>query len=165
MKTNRLLLLIIFVIPFQLCAQDYASFVDPMIGTGGTGHTFPGATFPYGMVQVSPDTRVDGSWEGCSGYHYSDSMLYGFSHTHLSGTGCPDYGDVLLLPFNGNQIPAAKYAVRFSHANETASPGFYHVKLTDQDIDVNLTAGLHSGFHQYEFNKNETRNEIGRAHV
>src|SRR6476659_4781593 len=76
---------------------DYANMANPMIGTGGHGHTFPGAAVPFGMVQVSPDTRLDG-WDGCSGYHYSDSLIYGFSHTHLSGTGCSDYGDILLMP-------------------------------------------------------------------
>src|ERR1041385_8864764 len=81
--------------------QNYTQYVDPMIGTSGHGHTFPGATCPFGMVQLSPDTRVDGSWDGCSGYHYSDSVIYGFSHTHLSGTGCSDYGDIMLMPVMG----------------------------------------------------------------
>src|ERR1044072_2867588 len=80
---------------------NLVQFVDPMIGTGGHRHTFPGATAPFGMVQLSPDTRVDGSWDGCSGYHYSDSVIYGFSHTHLSGTGCSDYGDIVVMPFTG----------------------------------------------------------------
>ena len=74
--------------------------VDPIIGTGGHGHTFPGATLPFGMVQLSPDTRLEG-WDGCSGYHYSDDRIFGFSHTHLSGTGIPDYGDILLYPYVG----------------------------------------------------------------
>ena len=86
------------IITCRLAAQDYASYVNPMTGTGGVGHTYPGATLPYGMVQMSPDTRNDASWEGCSGYWYRDSLIYGFSHTHLSGTGCSDYGDVLLMP-------------------------------------------------------------------
>src|SRR5215510_1129789 len=77
---------------------DFTAYVNPFIGTGGHGHTYPGATVPFGMVQLSPDTRIDGSWDGCSGYHYSDSVIYGFSHTHLSGTGCSDYGDILLMP-------------------------------------------------------------------
>ena len=81
-------------------ADDYTQYVDPFIGTGGHGHTFPGATLPFGMVQVSPDTRLEG-WDGCSGYHYSDNIIFGFSHTHLSGTGCSDYGDVLLMPTVG----------------------------------------------------------------
>jgi putative alpha-1,2-mannosidase len=77
--------------------SNYTQYVNPFIGTGGHGHTFPGATMPFGMVQLSPDTRLDG-WDGCSGYHYSDTVVYGFSHTHLSGTGVSDYGDVLLMP-------------------------------------------------------------------
>src|SRR6266446_8621614 len=80
-------------------SPDYSKYVNPFIGTGGHGHTFPGAVMPFGMVQLSPDTRVDGSWDGCSGYHYSDSVIYGFTHTHLSGTGVSDYGDILLMPF------------------------------------------------------------------
>src|SRR5678809_42922 len=83
---------------FSVASQNYASYVNPFVGTGGHGHTFPGATLPFGMVQLSPDTRVDGSWDGCGGYHYSDSVIYGFTHTHLSGTGCSDYGDILLMP-------------------------------------------------------------------
>ncbi|MBT8273932.1 MAG: glycoside hydrolase family 92 protein, partial [Bacteroidia bacterium] len=75
------------------------SYVNPFIGTGGHGHTYPGATMPFGMMQLSPDTRLDG-WDGCSGYHYSDNYIYGFSHTHLSGTGVSDYGDILLMPTN-----------------------------------------------------------------
>ena len=75
------------------------SYVNPFIGTGGHGHTYPGATMPFGMMQLSPDTRLDG-WDGCSGYHYSDNEIYGFSHTHLSGTGVSDYGDILLMPTN-----------------------------------------------------------------
>src|SRR5258706_16013074 len=77
------------------------NLVNPFIGTGGHGHTFPGATMPFGMVQLSPDTRLTG-WDGCSGYHYSDNIIYGFSHTHLSGTGISDYGDILLMPTIGD---------------------------------------------------------------
>ncbi|MEI2419354.1 hypothetical protein V6O07_03705, partial [Arthrospira platensis SPKY2] len=115
----------IFICPsFFIFAQktDFASYVNPMIGTDGTGHTFPGATVPYGMVQLSPDTRIDGSWEGCSGYHYSDTKIYGFSHTHLSGTGVSDYGDILLLPsMNELSFDPKAYATSFSHTNEMAS--------------------------------------------
>lgn len=90
-------LLLAVLLPLQLFANKdflYIKYVDPFIGTGGHGHTFPGPTMPFGMVQLSPDTRLHG-WDGCSGYHYSDKKIYGFSHTHLSGTGCSDYGDVL----------------------------------------------------------------------
>lgn len=133
---------------------DYSKYVNPFIGTGGHGHTFPGATVPFGMVQLSPDTRIDGSWDGCSGYHYSDSMIYGFSHTHLSGTGCSDYGDIMLMPMMGNPSFDSKvYASTFSHKNEKASAGFYAVKLDDDNIDVELTSTTRVGFHKYTFNK------------
>ena len=103
------------------------SFVNPFIGTGGHGHTYPGATMPFGMMQLSPDTRLDG-WDGCSGYHYSDKYIYGFSHTHLSGTGVSDYGDILLMPtnkaiFNNGSDGKEGYRAHFSHENEVAEPG------------------------------------------
>ena len=79
---------------------DLATRINPFIGTGGHGHTFPGPTLPFGMVQLSPDTRLTG-WDGCSGYHFEDTVVYGFSHTHLSGTGVSDYGDILLMPVTG----------------------------------------------------------------
>jgi len=132
----------------------YTQYVNPFIGTGGHGHTFPGATLPFGMVQLSPDTRIDGSWDGCSGYHYSDSVLYGFSHTHLSGTGVSDYGDILLLPMNDE--PALDESVptaTFSHNFENATPGYYSVKLLADSIDVELTSTLRTGMHRYTFNK------------
>jgi len=134
--------------------------VDPFIGTGGHGHTFPGATVPYGMVQLSPDTRTMG-WDGCSGYHYSDNAIIGFSHTHLSGTGIGDYGDILFMPFQGEitmdagdeNNPKPVYRSRFSHETEKAVPGYYAVKLSDCDIDVELTASTRAGFHRYRYNR------------
>ena len=132
-------------------------YVDPFIGTGGHGHTYPGATAPFGMMQLSPDTRYEG-WDGCSGYHYSDSVIYGFSHTHLSGTGVPDYCDLLLVPQNGTPKTTpgyfdAKngYGDRFSHDQENASPGFYEVKLLNQQINVRLTVSERAGLHEYTF--------------
>ena len=94
--------LLFIALIFSSCNHDKPlySYVNPFIGTGGHGHTFPGATTPFGMVQLSPDTRLDG-WDGCGGYHFSDSIIYGFSHTHLSGTGVSDYGDILLAPTVG----------------------------------------------------------------
>ena len=93
-----IILFCLLILPLHVCAQrDLTRYVNPFIGTGGHGHTFPGAIVPFGMVQLSPDTRLTG-WDGCSGYHYSDSIIYGFSHTHLSGTGISDYGDILLMP-------------------------------------------------------------------
>ncbi len=131
-------------------------FVNPFIGTGGHGHTYPGATAPFGMMQLSPDTRHTG-WDGCSGYHYSDSIIYGFSHTHLSGTGVSDYGDLLIVPQNGKPRidPGYKskkgYGSTFSHDNELASPGFYQVHLDEGNIDVRLTVSQRAGFHEYTF--------------
>lgn len=131
------------------------SFVDPFIGTGGHGHTYPGATMPFGMMQLSPDTRLDG-WDGCSGYHYSDDEIYGFSHTHLSGTGVSDYGDILLMPtnqaiLNNGAYGEKGYKSKFSHKNEVAQPGYYKVHLEDTNIDVELTVSKRSGIHKYEY--------------
>lgn len=135
--------------------QALISYVNPFIGTGGHGHTYPGATMPFGMMQLSPDTRLDG-WDGCSGYHYSDEYIYGFSHTHLSGTGVSDYGDILLMPtndvhFNNGADGQKGYRSHFSHENETAQPGFYKVHLDDTNIDVELTVSKRSGIHKYSF--------------
>src|SRR6201991_1750240 len=117
----------LLVLPLHVSAQrDLTRYVNPFIGTGGHGHTFPGAIGPFGMVQLSPDTRLTG-WDGCSGYHYSGAIIYGFSHTHVSGTGISDYGDILLMPTVGEIYFNAKngdatdrgYASRFSHRNES----------------------------------------------
>ena len=151
MKTYSIFLL--FLISTALFGQNYHQYVNPMIGTGGHGHTYPGATTPFGMVQLSPDTRIDGSWDGCSGYHYSDTVIYGFSHTHLNGTGCSDFGDIMLMPTMGEPVLNNKdYSSTFSHENEKASAGFYSVKLDKHNIDVALTASTRVGFHQYTFN-------------
>jgi predicted alpha-1,2-mannosidase len=137
----------------SLALQDPTRYVDPFIGTGGHGHTYPGATVPFGMVQLSPDTRLTG-WDGCSGYHYSDNAIYGFSHTHLSGTGISDYGDILFMPARSLTKDALtsqpQYSAGFKHENETASPGYYSVKL-DDGINVELTATARAGFHRYTF--------------
>lgn len=139
---------------YSKAQTNYAKIVNPFIGTGGHGHTFPGAVAPFGMVQLSPDTRIDGSWDGCSGYHHSDSIIYGFSHTHLSGTGCSDYGDVLLMPMMGeSSFDNKKYSSKYSHQNEKANAGYYSVHLDDDDIDVELTTTTRVGFHKYTFNK------------
>jgi len=153
--------ILFILLPTLLFAQDFAKHVNPFIGTGGHGHTFPGATVPYGMVQLSPDTRIDGNWDGCSGYHYDDSTIYGFSHTHLNGTGVSDYGDIMLMPTMGEPSFDNKvYASTFSHANEKASAGFYSVKLDKHNIDVRLTASIRVGFHEYTFNKDGQANII-----
>jgi predicted alpha-1,2-mannosidase len=147
--------------------NNLTDYVDPFIGTGGHGHTYPGASLPFGMVQLSPDTRLDG-WDGCSGYHYSDSIIYGFSHTHLSGTGCSDYGDILLMPtvgevqFDNGAKTSTKqgYSSVFSHDNEWAKPGLYHVKLEEGPVNVDLTATTRAGFHRYYFPETEQANVI-----
>ncbi|MDG2432975.1 GH92 family glycosyl hydrolase [Flavobacterium sp.] len=144
------LLLLLSVFGF---AQNNQQYVNPFIGTGGHGHTYPGATVPFGMVQLSPDTRIDGSWDGCSGYHYSDSVIYGFSHTHLNGTGVSDFGDIMMMPTLGEvSFDNKEYASTFSHTNEKATAGFYSVKLDKHNIDVSLTTSTRVGFHQYTFN-------------
>src|SRR5690606_1956367 len=135
--------------------EKLINFVNPFIGTGGHGHTYPGATMPFGMMQLSPDSRLEG-WDGCSGYHYSDEYIYGFSHTHLSGTGVSDYGDVLLMPtnainFNNGADGNNGYRGHFSHKNETASPGYYKVFLDETNIEVELTVSERSGIHHYTF--------------
>lgn len=148
--------LLLITLQYSLRAQKYSSYVNPFIGTGGHGHTFPGAVLPFGMVQLSPDTRVDGSWDGCSGYHYSDSIIYGFSHTHLSGTGCSDWGDILLMPTESEASMNHKlYASSYSHKTEQAQPGFYSVTLSKYGIKAELTATLRTGIHRYTFPGND----------
>ena len=149
----RIALILVFL--SQLAFAQY-EYVNPFIGTGGHGHTFPGVTVPFGMVQLSPDTRIDGSWDGCSGYHYSDSFIYGFSHTHLSGTGVSDYGDILLLPsVNSISFEPEDYKTKFSHDDETAEANYYSVRLPNNGVRVELTSSTWAGFHRYTFDKNE----------
>ena len=139
-------------------SQDYTDFVNPFIGTGGHGHTYPGAVVPNGMIQPSPDTRIY-QWDACSGYYYYDSTINGFSHTHLSGTGCGDYGDVLLMPTVGKQDYQAMgsksqqmaYASAFSHQNEMAQPGYYSVVLDRYNVKAELTATKRAAIHRYTF--------------
>ncbi len=171
-----LLTCILLLLPLPVASQTknrpvLTRYVDPFIGTGGHGHTFPGASLPFGMVQLSPDTRLTG-WDGCSGYHYSDNIIYGFSHTHLGGTGIPDYGDILLMPTIGEisyepihkSSTAGKldngYASRFSHQNESARPGYYSVRLDDDNILVELTATKRVGLHRYSFPATQRANII-----
>jgi len=137
--------------------------VNPFIGTGGHGHTFPGATAPYGGVQLSPDTRPDpGDWDGCGGYHHDDTRILGFSHTHLSGTGVSDYCDILFAPHSGplhltaGDVQKPGYGSRFDHASEVAWPGYYAVTLKDHGIRAELTATTRAGFHRYTFPSGQT---------
>lgn len=134
---------------------------DPFVGTAVHGHTYPGATVPFGAVQVSPDTPM-GGWDGCAGYHYSDHTLLGFSQTHLSGTGIGDWGDVLLLPVTGDAsgtLDCRKWASEFSHDDEVANPGYYRVRLRSYDVTAELTATAHAGLHRYTFPAS------GKSHV
>lgn len=156
-KNVILIVCLLFLKAHQLYSQNTSlhKIVNPFIGTGGHGHTFPGPTMPFGACQLSPDTRLEG-WDGCSGYHYSDSIIYGFSHTHLSGTGCSDYGDILLMPVNKEmRLDKYQYASHFSHKNEKAHAGFYEVFLDDPKVNVSLTTTLHGGVHQYRFQKED----------
>ncbi|WEK36069.1 MAG: GH92 family glycosyl hydrolase [Candidatus Pseudobacter hemicellulosilyticus] len=153
---------------FSVSAQTSRSFlsdhVNPFIGTGAnggslSGNNYPGATVPFGMVQLSPDTRDVPDWGTASGYDYNDSTIAGFSHTHLSGTGVAELFDVLMMPFTGEPMfaagapdkPGSGYRSRFSHKQEKASPGYYQVQLLDHDVNVELTATTHAGFHKYTY--------------
>lgn len=141
--------------------------VDVFIGTGGHGHTYPGPTVPFGMVQLSPDTGTTG-WDHCSGYHLDDPTIMGFSHTHLSGTGGADLLDILLMPGTGTAHtdagtegnPENGYRSRFSHADETGSPGYYSVMLKDSKIKAELTATNRVGLHRYTFPEDTTSHFI-----
>ena len=135
-------------------APDYTRYVNPFVGTDFHGHTFPGAAWPFGMVQLSPDTRpMPGNWDGCSGYHYSDEYIYGFSHTHLSGTGCDDLCDILFVPVRDYQggLDKENYRSHFSHDRESAGAGYYDVWLEGPEVQASLTVGRRSGFHRYEY--------------
>ncbi len=137
---------------------DPAGYVDPFIGTAYTGHTYPGATTPFGMVQVGPDNGIKG-WEFCSGYHNDSKTIMGFSHTHLSGTGAAEMGDILFMPVTGDvpflpgseEDPSSGYRSAFSHESEQASPGYYRVRLDDHDILAEMTATPRVGFHRYTY--------------
>ncbi|SFB87300.1 alpha-1,2-mannosidase, putative [Zunongwangia mangrovi] len=147
--------------------ENLVGIVNPFIGTGGHGHTFPGASRPFGMVQVSPDNGTSG-WDWCSGYHYSDSLVAGFSHLHLSGTGIGDLADLLFMPVNKkidltttvkerNDIP---YLSKYSHDNETSKPGYYQLFLEDFDINVELISSLRTGYHNYTYGEGEEQSVV-----
>lgn len=132
-------------------SQISESHIDPFIGTGGHGHTHPAATAPFGMVQIGPDTRREG-WDGCSGYHFTDSTVWGFSHTHLSGTGVGDYGDFLFKPWGG---PFADSPVEFDKSSERASAGTYSVRL-ENGTQAEFTAAERGGFHRYQYAQDQS---------
>ena len=154
---------------------NYSQYVNPIIGTNGMGHTFPGACYPFGGIQVSPDTdtiphNINGKYQPraydyCAGYRHQDSTIVGFSHTHFSGTGHSDLGDVLVMPFTGNvqlhpgtaNHPDDGYRSRFNHSTEICRPGYYEVTLSDDSIRVQLTATAHCGIHQYTYPAGKTQ--------
>jgi predicted alpha-1,2-mannosidase len=145
----------------------FVSHVNPLIGTGGHGHTYPGATVPFGMLQVSPDNGIS-SWDWCSGYHYSDSIVAGFSHLHLSGTGIGDLADILFMPVNTKLDLTAKaasrdflpYKSKYNHVNEKTTPGSYQVFLEDPKINVELTSSQRTAFHKYTFAKDDKQSVV-----
>jgi predicted alpha-1,2-mannosidase len=164
MKQSFANLLILTALTLPACTpqeKQPVDYVDPFIGTGFHGHTYPGATLPFGAVQLSPDTRK-GNWDACAGYHYSDSTIAGFSHTHLSGTGCIDFGDILFQPHTGD-FPAAPDGYRpaplaFSHDDESALAGYYAVTFKREGIKAELTATTYAGLHRYTYDRGKNRN-------
>jgi len=179
MKNIAFCLILLLLFPLAANSQDgdILKFVNPFIGTDRMGHTYPGATVPFGMVQLSPDTdtipyEADGRYNKdvykyCAGYQYSDKTIVGFSHTHFSGTGHSDLGDILIMPSSGPlqmnpgtaDAPEKGYRSAFSHNSEEASPGYYAVTLDDNDILAELTATMRTGVHRYTFNRG------GEAHI
>ena len=146
--------IVFFFIFLSSCSTNsqtkWSAYVDPFLGTGGHGHVYPGATVPFGMVQLSPDNGKHG-WDWCSGYHYSSDTIAGFSHTHLSGTGIGDWCDISVLPMtNTSQLQHSVIKIPFSHQDEAASPGYYRVKLSNQ-VDCEFTATPRCGYHRYTF--------------
>lgn len=155
----------------DISSEDVTQWVDPFIGTGGDGHTFPGAVVPFGMVQLSPDTAavsrgVDPQseiYKHSAGYHYDDKSIIGFSHTHFSGTGHSDLGDLLIMPMTGQAHtepgseanPDSGYRSRFNHDSEVASPGYYSVELSDYKVKAELTTTARTGMHKYTFKEKD----------
>ena len=163
MIRNNILLIVVVGLLFS-CKQNnkdnllLTKYVDPFIGTGFHGHVFLGANVPFGAVQLGPVNMTEG-WDWCSGYHYSDSTILGFSHTHLSGTGIGDLGDIALMPVTSDVKvargvigkPETGYYSLFSHDEEIARPGYYSVQLKRYNVKAELTATERVGFHQYTF--------------
>lgn len=130
---------------------DYTKYVNPFVGNADNGHTFPGACRPFGMIQTSPVTGAVG-WRYCSEYVYSDSLIWGFTQTHLNGTGCMDLGDILVMPASGKRTRSWDgYRSHYSKQQEFATPGYYTVYLTDAKVKAELTAAPHVAFHRYTF--------------
>ena len=135
---------------------DYARYVNPFIGNADNGHTFPGACAPFGMIQAGPESG-NGSWRYCSGFNYDDDEIFGFAQNHLNGTGCPDLGDILILPFSGT-ISDNNYKSRIDKSKQTASPGYYAVTLPDFGINVEITATERTAFHKYTYQNGSEAN-------
>ena len=176
-KNSKLNIICLFLITFitvsckkekirELKVEGF-KFVDPIIGTGGHGHTYPGATVPFGMLQVTPVNGTNG-WDWCSGYHYSDSIAIGFSHLALSGTGIGDLADVLFMPINKdvdlsknfNSRDSLSYKSSYSHANEKAFPGYYQLYLEDSNVNVELTTSKRTAYHKYTFKENDEQSIV-----
>ena len=175
MKRNHALLAALLLLPLLLGAQapanDYTQYVNPFIGTQTdetgalSGSTFPGATMPQGMVQLSPETEQMVTWDPCSGYDYNKDVIYGFTHTHLSGTGCTDLIDVSLMPMiqrpTPDRLKAGDFGQHYSHDTESARPGYYQVLLTEKranvefKVNVELSATVRTGIHRYTFRKGD----------
>ena len=171
MNPRNYTLIPLLALTLSLSASDKGviEYVNPIIGTNGMGHTFPGACVPFGIVQLSPETdtiphNVDGRYQGkvyeyCAGYQHRDKTIVGFSHTHLSGTGHSDLGDILIMPTTGPihtnpgtaDNPESGYRSRFSHDTEKCTPGYYEVKLQDYGILAQLTTTQRVGVHRYTF--------------
>ena len=170
---RNLLTMALLICGLSVNGQKKIDYVDPLIGTNGMGHTFPGACVPHGLVQLSPDTdtiphNINGTYqprvyEYCAGYQHRDSSIVGFSHTHFNGTGHSDLGDILIMPVTGDikfnpgtaENPDSGYRSRFSHATEKAWPGYYSVMLEDYGVKAELTATERVGIHRYTFPKGD----------
>ena len=153
---KNLLLLLVFL--YTACVSgkkeetNFCEYVDPFVGTTYTGHTYPGATYPFGMMQPGPQSG-NFEWKYCAGYRYEDEKIWGFSQNRLNGTGIPDMGDLLMMPFSGE--PTGDFTSRYDKTSEKASPGYYTVKLTDHDVNVELTTTPHVAMHKYQFGKDQ----------
>lgn len=177
-KRTLCILSLSLIITVAMSQTNYCNKVNPLIGTNGMGHTFPGACVPFGIVQLSPDTdtvphNINGEYQPrvydyCAGYQYRDKTIVGFSHTHLSGTGHSDLGDFLVMPYSGERKlnpgtadnPDSGYRSRFSHDTEKTRPGYYEVILEDDNIKAQLTATTHAGIHKYTFEKDAAQSII-----
>ena len=161
MKSKITLFICLIVqLSFAQNTKNYHQYVNPFIGTGGHGHTYPGPSFPFGMIQPGPDTRLNG-WDGCSGYHYTDSVVYGFSQTHLSGTGIEDYCDFLMMPTTGKpQFNNKEYASPFQKKNEKASVGYYRTFLDKYQINAEITTTRRTGLYKFTYPKSTQANII-----